>query len=372
MPDFQIVSLLKQICTKGASDVHFKAGKSPSIRVAGSIIKTAIPPLSKEDIMTILNEIVHKDDNLENLTSKNNLDFIYELQGVSRFRVNYCKDMGMPKITMRLIPIQIPSISELGLPAAIRELTELNNGIVLVTGPTGSGKSTTIASVLNTINKNQNKHVITIEDPVEFLFTDEKSLFTQRALGIDVDDFESGIRQALRQDPDVIVVGEIRDTATLASALAAAETGHLVFSTIHTNSAIQTINRMVNMFAESERPLAAERIANCLRATIAQKLLPGTTRKRVPGVEIMQVTSTVKDYIMKREYEEIYTLMQKGESSAMQTMNSSILGLYQADLITKDAAMLYSDDRTELNQLINGVIRGTTGTGAGVADGSIV
>lgn len=355
---FQIVSLLKQICDKGVSDVHFRVGKSPSLRVTGNIIKTTLPPLTEEDVESILKEIVHK-DNMQKVSTMSNFDFIYELPGISRFRVNYCKDLGMPKITMRLVPIQIPTIEELGLPLVVKELASLNNGIVLITGPTGCGKSTTIASILNTINENHQKHIITIEDPVEFMYTDRKSLITQRSLGIDVDDFTSGIKYALRQDPDVIVVGEIRDRDTLENALAAAETGHLVFSTIHTNSAVQTINRIINLYEESSRVLATERIAHCLRATIAQKLLPKINNQgRAPAVEIMTVTPTVMDYIMKHNYDEIYNLMKRGDYSSMKTMNSSIFDLYNSKIITKETALLNSDDKLELSQMMGGAYHG--------------
>ncbi len=356
--EFHIVNLLKQICNKGVSDVHFRIGKAPALRINGEIFKTNLKPLTKEDFDSIMAEIMRK-ENLERVAHKENFDFVYELAGVSRFRVNYCKDLGMPKITMRLVPLTIPTVEELGLPPAIRDLANLNNGIILVTGPTGAGKSTTIASLIDTINENHAKHIVTIEDPVEFMYTDKKSLITQRSLGVDVESFATGIKFALRQDPDVILVGEIRDRDTIENAMAAAETGHLVFATIHTNSAVQTINRVINMFEESTRALAAERIANCLRATIAQKLINKVDGGRVPAIEIMTVTSTVKDYILKRNFDEIYTMMRRGDYSGMKTMNSSLFSLFEAGKITKENALIMSDDKLELKQLMNGVFHGT-------------
>ena len=357
--EFQIVTLLKQICNKGVSDVHFRVGKPPSLRMGANIVKTNLEPLTDEDFESIMKEIVRK-ENQERILGMTNFDFVYELPGVSRFRVNYCKDLGMPKLTMRLVPLQIPTIDELGLPSAIKELTTLNNGILMVTGPTGSGKSTTLASIIDTINENYQKHIVTIEDPVEFMYTDKKSLMTQRSLGIDVDTFTSGIKYALRQDPDVILVGEIRDRDTMENAMAAAETGHLVLATIHTNSAVQTINRIINLFDESTRVLAAERIAGCLRATIAQKLITKIDGGRAPAIEIMTVTSTVKDYILKRNFDEIYNVMRRGEYNNMKTMNASIFELYDMGKITKETALAFSDDKTELSQMMSGVYHGTT------------
>jgi len=356
--EFQVVGLLTQICNKGVSDVHFRVGKPPSLRMGSNMVKTNMDPLTDEDFANIMKEIVRK-ENYERVITMTNYDFVYELPGVSRFRVNYCKDLGMPKLTMRLVPLLIPTIDELGLPSAIKDITNLNNGIVMITGPTGSGKSTTMASIIDTINENHQKHIVTIEDPVEFMYTDKKSLVTQRSLGIDVETFSAGIKFALRQDPDVILVGEIRDRDTMENAMAAAETGHLVLATIHTNSAVQTINRIINLFDESTRVLAAERIASCLRATIAQKLIPKLDGGRSPAIEIMTVTSTVKDYILKRNFDEIYNIMRRGEYSGMKTMNTSLFELFDADKITKETALAFSDDKTELAQMISGVYHGT-------------
>lgn len=355
---FDINKFLKQIAEKGVSDVHLRIGKAPTLRIGGSIIKIRSNPLTEFDFENILKTILHK-DNMDKVIHLSNFDFTYELKDVSRYRVNFCKDLGMPKLTMRLVPLEIPSIEDLGLPSSIKELSTLNNGIVLITGPTGSGKSTTIASILSRINQNSAKHIVTIEDPIEFLYTDQRCLVTQRNIGIDVDDFSSGIKYALRQDPDVILVGEIRDRETIETALAAAETGHLVFSTIHTNSAVQTVNRIINMFDEQQRTFATERLANCLRATVAQKLIPKIKTGRAPAIEIMTVTPTIKDYILKRNFEQIYELMKRGEYSDMRTMNLSLYELFKSGLISKEEAMLNSDAKNELTQMMSGVFHGT-------------
>ena len=245
--EFNLEDFLLKAHKANVSDIHFREGKPPSLRIDGKILRTAVAPLSERDFESILS-IVARKDILENIRMSNNIDFTYEIPNLSRYRVNYCKDLGMPKLTLRVIPYNIPTLEELNLPLYLGELTKFNNGIILVTGPTGPGKSTTLASMVDLINKEQQKHIITIEDPVEFLYTDKKSLITQRGLGTDTETFTSGIKYALRQDPDVILVGEIRDRETLEAAIEASETGHLVLSTMHTNSCIQTLNRILGFF----------------------------------------------------------------------------------------------------------------------------
>ena len=231
---------------------------------------------------------------------------------------------------------------------------------MLVTGPTGSGKSTTIASLIDYINTTVAKHIITIEDPVEFIFTNKKSVISQRQLLIDTPSFPDGVKYALRQDPDVIFIGEIRDRETIESALKAAETGHLVVSTIHTNDSVQTVERIINLFEPGERPFVRAQIATSLRGTISQKLIPtveGGTR--VPAVEVLVVTPTVKDFIQKDELEQIYELVKKGSFNNMTTMNMSLFRLYDEGKISKEMAMSYSDNKHELDQMMRGIYYGT-------------
>lgn len=249
------------------------------------------------------------------------------------------------------------------LPESIEQFATLNNGLVLITGPTGSGKSTTIASLIDYVNINYPKHIITIEDPVEFIFTNKKSLVSQRQVLIDTPSFPDGIKYALRQDPDVIFIGEIRDKETVTAALKAAETGHLVFATIHTNDAIQTVNRIVNMYEPSDREFVRGQLASILRGTVSQKLVPiSNGAGRRPACEVLVVTPTVKDFIEKDKLEEIYELVKKGSFNNMITMNTSLYRLFEQDLITEDVAMTYSDNKNELQQMFRGVFHGTFGS----------
>ena len=357
--NFNIDDFLKQSVSVGASDVHLCEGERPAIRVTGQIMRINLPPLTGDDIDLIIRTVAppHLKDRISRFFD---IDFSYEIEGCSRFRVNMSHQLGKNAMVFRAIPYYIKNFSELGLPNTIEEFAKFNNGLVLVTGPTGSGKSTTIASLIDYINQTVPKHVITIEDPVEFIFTNKKSIISQRQLLIDTPSFADGVKYALRQDPDVIFIGEIRDRETVDSALNAAETGHLVVSTLHTNDAVQTVTRIINLFEPGERSYIRSQVANLLRGTIAQKLVPttdGTTR--VPAPEILVVTPTVQDFIMKDELEKVYELVKNGSFNNMTTMNMSLFKLYKAEKISKETAILYSDNKTELEKLIRGVYHGT-------------
>ena len=355
--EFDLNDFLLKAHKAHASDIHIREGKAPSLRVNGKILRTAMAPLDEEDFENILTTVAKKDI-LESIRLSGNMDFTYEIRNLSRYRVNYCKDLGMPKLTLRVIPYNIPTLEELVLPQYLGELTKFNNGIILVTGPTGSGKSTTLAAMMDLINKEQQKHIITIEDPVEFLYTDRKSLITQRGLGTDTETFASGIKYALRQDPDVIMVGEIRDRETLEAAIEASETGHLVLSTMHTNSCIQTINRILGFFEDSSSSLIIQRVINTLRATVSQKLLPKVNGGLAAAIEILTVTPAISDYLLKNEFEDVYSLMQKSKFPNLTTMNSSIYNLLKHGIITKETAIEYSDRKNELEQMIRGIYHG--------------
>lgn len=359
--NFDVISLLKKAVAIKASDVHLQVGEHPAIRIDGKINKVDMPILSDEDLELAYKTLIpsHFKDKLDSFMD---IDFAYEIKGVSRFRINLNRQLGKPALVIRTIPYNIKKIRELCLPESIEQFSTLNNGLVLITGPTGSGKSTTIASLIDFININYPKHIITIEDPVEFMFTNKKSIVSQRQIEVDTKDFPDGIKYALRQDPDVIFVGEIRDKETVSAALKAAETGHLVFSTIHTNDAIQTVNRIVNMFDPSDRDFVRVQLAQVLRGTVSQKLIPlqnGAGRR--PACEVLVVTPTVKDFIEKDNLEEVYSLVKKGSFNSMITMNSSLYRLYEQDYISEDTAMEYSDNKTELQQMFRGVYHGTFG-----------
>ncbi len=359
--NFKLDLFLEKAVKSDASDIHLKVGERPMVRRDGVILKIDMEPISKEDMDYMVDHIVPEFIR-DRISTATDLDFSYNLKGLSRFRVNLSRSMAEFSLVFRVIPYSISNFDKLHLPPSIHQFADYNNGIVLVTGPTGSGKSTTLSSFIDYINSKYQKHIITIEDPVEFVFTDKKCKVSQRQVGIDTPSFVDGIKYALRQDPDVILVGEIRDMETLDSALKAAETGHLVFATMHTNDAVQTIYRIVNMYSPEDRDTVRRQVAETLRGTIAQKLVKKAVGNgRYPACEILVVTPTVKDFIVKNELESIYDLVKKGSFNEMITMNESLYKLVEAGAITKETALEASDDKMELEQFFRGVYRGTKG-----------
>ena len=356
---FSIIQFLKSAVSAGASDEHLKVGHPPYIRKNGFIKKTNMQALSKKELDDAILEIAPTAIRDEILT-KCDVDFMYEIKGCSRFRINYNRQIGLPGLVIRNISYNIPKLKELSLPDILEGFVENQNGIILVTGPTGSGKSTTIASLIDKINENDSKHIITIEDPIEYVFECKKSIVSQRQVGVDTKSFSDGIKYALRQDPDVIFIGEIRDKETMAAALKASETGHLVLSTLHTNDAVQTINRIVNMFEESNRHLIRKQLGETLRATIAQKLVYSEKEQtRYPACEIMVVTSTIKDYIIKDNTEEIYELLRENNIDDMISLNTSLAILTERGCISQQEALENSNDENELEKIFRGVYQGT-------------
>jgi len=359
--NFDIEAFLKKAVAIGASDIHLQVGEYPVVRIDGKITKVNMPMLTESDLALVYETLLPKHF-ADKFNDVFDLDFAYEIHGVSRFRVNLSRQLGKQALVIRTIPYNIKKITSLYLPETIEQFATLNNGLILITGPTGSGKSTTIASLIDFINTHYPKHIITIEDPVEFIFTNKKSIVSQRQVLIDTGSFPDGIKYALRQDPDVIFIGEIRDRETVSAALKAAETGHLVFATIHTNDAIQTVNRIVNMFEPSDRDFVRQQLASVLRGTVAQKLVPlSTSSGRRPACEVLVVTPTVKDFIEKDKLEDIYELVKKGSFNNMITMNSSLFSLYEQGFITEETAMAYSDNKNELQLMFRGGFHGTFG-----------
>ena len=356
---FNINQFLRSAVATGASDEHLKVGHAPYIRKNGFIMKTNLEPLTKEALEVAVREIAPT-SLFDDISQRCDIDFMYEIRGCSRFRINYNKQMGNPALVIRNIPYGIPSLEDLRLPEVLNDIINYQNGIVLVTGPTGSGKSTTLASLINKINTESSKHIITIEDPIEYVFNCKKSIISQRQVDVDTTSFSSGIKYALRQDPDVIFIGEIRDRDTMLAALKASETGHLVLSTLHTNDAVQTINRIINMFDESNRDIIRRQLAETLRATIAQKLVYSEqTQKRYPACEIMVVTPTIRDYIIKDNSEQIYELLRANNIDNMISLNSSLAQLVTRELISQKEALEASNDVNELEKIFRGVYQGT-------------
>lgn len=356
---FDIVQFLKGAVGTKASDEHLMVGQQPFIRKNGFIKRINMEPLTDEDLNKAI-ETIAPNSVKEKILSEFDMDFMYEIPGCSRFRINYNRRLGHPALVIRNITYKIPSLSDLQLPRILETFPNYQNGIILVTGPTGSGKSTTIASLINQINLTSAKHIITIEDPIEYVYGCKKSIVSQRQIGVDTASFSDGIKYALRQDPDVIFIGEIRDKETMEAALKASETGHLVLSTLHTNDAVQTINRIVNMFEESNRHLIRKQLAETLRATVAQKLVYSESeQKRFPACEIMVVTSTIKDYITKDNTDDIYGLLNDNSVDEMISMNMSLALLVDKGYISQEEALHNSNDEPELEKVFRGVYQGT-------------
>ena len=356
---FNIISFLKSAVATGASDEHLKVDHAPFIRKNGFIKKTNMKPLTKDDLDRAILEIAPTSLS-DTILTKCDIDFMYEIRGFARFRVNYNRQLGNPSLVIRNISYGIPSVEDLKLPEALNEIIDYQSGIVLVTGPTGSGKSTTLASLINQISLKTSKHIVTIEDPVEYVFSCNKGIISQRQVGVDTASYSDGIKYALRQDPDVIFIGEIRDMDTMAAALKASETGHLVLTTLHTNDAVQTINRIINMFEEANRELVRKQLAETLRVTIAQKLIYSEANQtRYPACEIMVMTPAIRDYIIKDNIDEIYDLLKENNFDCMISLNTSLANLVSRGLISKEDALANSNDKNELEQIFRGVYQGS-------------
>lgn len=359
MSNFDINSFLTEAHSLGVSDVHLQLGGVPVIRKDGQIKITNMPAITTKDMENILTTIV-PNSLKSKILSLLDIDFAYEIPGVSRFRVNYSKHMGRIALVIRVIPLVIPTLKDLNIPDTLEKIASLNSGIVLITGVAGSGKTTTIASILEYINLNFAKHIITIEDPIEYVFQDKKSLFSQRQVELDTASFHDGLKYALRQDPNVIVIGEVRDEETVLSAIRAAETGHLVIATMHTIDAAQTVNRVLSFFDPAARENVKQQFADLLMATFSQKLLPKKDGSgRVPAYELMMMTSTIKDFILKDELEQVYQMVKRGSHDEMITFNTCIYKLLEQGIITPETAMDAATNKVEMGHYIKGVFHGT-------------
>ncbi len=349
------LAFLKMAVAQNVSDIHLRVGHPPVLRRSGDMHYTRMAPVTEQHLHDFMAQFAQPEI-LPQLKTAKDLDFSFEVKGVARFRVSWLRLMESPGVVLRIIKSSVPDFETLGLPNSILEFANLNKGLVLVTGPTGSGKTTTLAALINHINRTQSCHIITLEDPVEFVYTNQRSVITQRQLGHDTATFPGGIKYALRQDPDVILVGEMRDRETIEAALQAAETGHLVFSTLHTNDAVQTIERIINQFQPHEREAVRLQIASSLQGTVAQRLVKKVDgRTRMPIVEIMTVTSTVRDYITKGKIDDIYDVLSKSVSEDMISLNRSLFNAYQAGSIDAEEALQTSEQPHELTLMLRGV-----------------
>ena len=317
-----IAELLDFSVKHNASDLHLSAGVSPMIRIDGEVRKLGIPAFSHAEVHRLIFEIMN-DAQRSEFEEHLEVDFSFELPEIGRFRVNAFNQARGSAAVFRTIPTNIPTLEDLDAPAIFEKIVNLEKGLVLVTGPTGSGKSTTLAAMVNYINRNHNKHILTIEDPIEFVHTSQKCLMNQREVHRDTHSFKAALRSALREDPDVILVGELRDQETISLALTAAETGHLVFATLHTSSAAKTIDRIIDVFPGSDKEMVRSMLSESLRTVIAQRLLKRIGGGRVACHEIMMATPAIRNLIREDKVAQMYSVIQTGSSLGMQTMEQN-------------------------------------------------
>ncbi|HMJ02251.1 MAG TPA: PilT/PilU family type 4a pilus ATPase [Conexibacter sp.] len=339
---FEIDAALHQLVEAGGSDLHLKAGAPPLIRVNGSLRPLPdAPPLTAEDTERVAGAMLTGEDHRAEFAAENEVDFAYAIEGLARFRVNAFHQRGTVSMVMRAIPTKIKTADELGLPPVVSELAEETRGIILLTGTTGSGKSTTLAAIIDCINSTRSKHIVTIEDPIEFLHKDKRSILNQREVGVDTTSFERALRRVLRQDPDVILIGEMRDEETVHTALSAAETGHLVLSTLHTIDAPETVNRIVDFFPPHQQQQARAMVAGTLKGIISQRLVPTPDRRgRVAVCEILRMTGRARDMILDPEQTgRLREVIAEGEFYGMQTFDQALLHHVQAGRVSMEDAM---------------------------------
>ena len=350
---YSLEKLLKHVVEKNASDLHLSIGTQPRIRQNGMLV-----PIDGEKLTpTLLNKIIKEHltkDRLEKLNIGKEIDFSIGIAGLSRFRVNFFKQRGNIVATFRRLPYDIPQIESLGLPEVVINLANAKKGLILITGGTGSGKSTTMAALLQKISKESNKHIITIEDPIEYLYEHSSSLVNQREVGIDTQSFASGLRSVLRQDPDIVSIGELRDVESMAAALTIAETGHLVFGTLHTNNATGTITRLVDAFPPDKQDIIRNNISMSLLGIVSQQLIPNKKNGRTLAAEVLINTNSIKALIRENNIHQIDNYILSGSKDGMIKMDNSILNLFQNQIISKEEALNYAINPNELAPKLNG------------------
>ena len=350
----KIEILLEECVRRKASDLHVQYGLPPILRIDGALTPiTGMPALNEEMLKNIIFATLDEGQQKIFLKDKE-FDYSFAFGDIARFRVNAFHERGKMAAAFRLIPNQIKSIDDLGMPAIVETFAEYPRGLVLVTGPTGSGKSTTLAALVDKINREKSKHIITIEDPIEFTHKSQRSVIVQREVHYDTFSFSAALRSALRQDPDVVLIGEMRDLETIQAAITIAETGHLVFATLHTNSAAQSIDRMIDVFPAHQQPQVRSQLANILMAICSQRLVPAIGGGRVSAAEIMVASPAVRALIRDGKTFQLDTAIQTGAEQGMQTMDRTLAKLVQTGVITYDSAREYAVDINELNRYVRG------------------
>lgn len=347
----KLEQIISTAIKNGASDIHLTPGTPPVIRCSGELLRIGDEKLMPDDTLALAKEIFAINDYSEKFEKKGEIDFSFAMAKMGRFRVNIFKQRGSIAIAIRTIPMEIPDINYLEIPESVVKLTGKTRGLVLVTGPTGAGKSTTLAALINKINAERNCHIITLEDPIEYLHKHQIGIVNQREIGIDSESFANALRAALREDPDVIMIGEMRDQETIATALTAAETGHLVFGTLHTMGAAKTIDRIVDSFTDSQQQQVRVQLASVLQSVITQQLIP-VGEKMIPAFEVMMVTHGISNLIREGKTHQIDNLIQTGNRYGMQTMDGTLLGLFKKGRITREDVLTYCFDPEIMEKML--------------------
>ena len=366
-PRFSLRQLLKLMIDRGASDLHITTGTPPQLRIDGRLVPLKTAPLGPVETKSLCYEVMTEEQKVR-FEKENELDFSFGVKGVSRFRANVFVQRGSVAGAFRAIPFRIRSLQQLGLPPVVAQLTELPRGLVLVTGPTGSGKSTTLAAMIDKINSERRLHILTIEDPIEFLHPNKLCVVNQREVGLDTKGFKVALKYVLRQDPDVVLIGEMRDLETIEAALTISETGHLVFATLHTNSAIQSITRIVDVFPPHQQEQIRSQLSFVLQAVITQTLIPRADGPgRVLAAEVLIPNHAIRNLIRENKIHQIYSLMQTGQSrTGMQTFNQALYDLWRRRLIGREEAFSRSPDVKELQTMMEkGIATPTAPSGGG-------
>lgn len=344
--------LLDEMVKRGASDLHLTVGTPPQMRIDGNLVRTDYDVLSADATMKLAYSIMNEKQR-QKFEENNELDLSFGIENLSRFRCNIFMQRGNVAAAIRQIPFKIRTFEELGLPKVVQEMSNLPRGLVLVTGPTGSGKSTTLASIIDKINRERNCHILTVEDPIEYLHRHNNCLVNQREVFSDTPSFASALKYALREDPDVVLVGEMRDLETIEAALNISETGHLAFATLHTNSAAETINRIIDVFPTNQQEQIRVTLSFTLQAVIAQQLIPRMGGGRTMALEIMACTPAIRAIIRDDKIHQIYSMIQSGQKYGMRTMNMSLAELYRTGKITLNDCLGRSSDSQELNEMLS-------------------
>ena len=347
-------ALLRLVVEQGSTDLHLSANQPPHLRMDDRLVPTEHPPLTGDDVKELAYSLISP-DKVERFERWKELDFAFSVEGLARFRANYFIQQGYVGAAIRMLPFRIMSFTELGLPVqVVTELCEKPKGLILITGATGSGKTTTLAAMVDYLNANHDFHMITIEDPVEYMHVSKRSVIDQREIGNDTQSFAQGLKHVLRQDPDVILIGEMRDLETIETALIVAETGHLVLATLHTSDAVQTVNRIVDVFPAHQQNQVRAQLSLELLGVVSQQLIPKANgRGRVLAAEVLLVNHAVRSLIREQKIHQLYSVIQTGQKEGMRTMNHSLFELYVNRVISFEDALAKSNDPEDLKRLMN-------------------